>query len=76
MYEYALDGTTPDCSTLEEPALGNPIHVHRIGRLISQDIVNSVRERNSILAAMEARPTRILRWENSAPAMAVSVMSC
>jgi putative sugar O-methyltransferase len=56
MYEYALQR---DCSgllaTLEEPTLGNPIRVQRNGRLISQDIVNSVRERNSILATMEAK---------------------
>jgi putative sugar O-methyltransferase len=55
MYEYALgrdrSGLLASC---EEPTLGNPIRVHRNGRLISQDIVNSVRERNSVLAAMEA----------------------
>src|SRR5262249_4927134 len=35
-----------------EPELGNPIRVRRNGRLISQDIVNSARERNSILSAV------------------------
>jgi putative sugar O-methyltransferase len=55
MYEYALERDHSGLlATIEEPALGNPIQVHRDGRLISQDIVNSVRERNSILAAMEA----------------------
>jgi putative sugar O-methyltransferase len=39
---------------LDEPTLGNPIRVYRNGRLISQDIVNSLRERNSILAAIGA----------------------
>ena len=54
MYEYALERDRSGLlATLEEPALGNPIQVRRNGRLISQDIVNSVRERNSILAAME-----------------------
>jgi putative sugar O-methyltransferase len=54
MYEYALKRDRSGLlATLEEPTLGNPIRVHRNGRLISQDIVNSVRERNSILAAME-----------------------
>jgi putative sugar O-methyltransferase len=55
MYEYAV---RRDCSgllaSLEEPKLGNPIEVHRNGRLISQDLINSVRERNSIIAAIEA----------------------
>jgi putative sugar O-methyltransferase len=55
MHEYALHRDRSRLlATLEEPELGNPIRVRRNGRLISQDIVNSVRERNSILAAMEA----------------------
>jgi putative sugar O-methyltransferase len=55
MYEYALQRDRSRLlAMLEEPTLGNPIRVHRNGRLISQDIVNSVRERNSILAAMDA----------------------
>jgi len=55
MYEYALQRDRSGLlATLEEPTLGNPIRVRRNGRLISQDIVNSVRERSSILAAMEA----------------------
>jgi putative sugar O-methyltransferase len=54
MYEYALERDRSGLlATLEEPELGNPIHVRRNGRLISQDIVNSVRERNSILSAVE-----------------------
>jgi putative sugar O-methyltransferase len=55
MYEYALQRDRSGVlETLEEPTLGNPIRVHRNGRLISQDIVNSVRERNSILASTDA----------------------
>jgi putative sugar O-methyltransferase len=54
LYEYALRRDRFGLlATLEEPELGNPIRVHRNGRLISQDIVNSVRERNSILSAVE-----------------------
>jgi putative sugar O-methyltransferase len=53
MYEYALRRDRSGLlAILEEPTLGNPIRVLRNGKLISQDIVNSVRERNSILAAM------------------------
>jgi putative sugar O-methyltransferase len=53
MYEYALQRDRSGLiETLEEPTLGNPIRVHRNGRLISQDLVNSVRERNSILSAI------------------------
>ena len=55
MYEYALRRDRSGLlATLDEPTLGNPIGVHRNGRLISQDLVNSVRERNSIIGAMEA----------------------
>jgi putative sugar O-methyltransferase len=55
MYEYALRRDRSGLlATLDEPTLGNPIGVHRSGRLISQDLVNSVRERNSIIGAMEA----------------------
>jgi putative sugar O-methyltransferase len=55
MYEYALIRDRSGLlATLEEPALGNPIGVHRDGRLISQDLVNSMRERNAILAAIAA----------------------
>jgi putative sugar O-methyltransferase len=55
MYEYALRRDRSDLlATLEEPTLGNPIRVHRDGRLVSQDIVNAVRERNAILAALGA----------------------
>ena len=55
MYEYALERDRSGLlATLDEPTLGNPIGVHRNGRLISQDLVNSVRERNSIIGAMEA----------------------
>ena len=55
LFEYALQRDSSGLlATLEEPSLGNPIRVHRNGKLISQDIVNSIRERNSIVAAMEA----------------------
>jgi putative sugar O-methyltransferase len=54
MYEYALERDGSGLlARLEEPELGNPIRVRRNGRLISQDIVNSVRERNSILSAVQ-----------------------
>jgi putative sugar O-methyltransferase len=54
MYEYALCRDRSGLlRELEEPKLGNPIRVYRNGKLISQDLVNSVRERNSILAGME-----------------------
>lgn len=33
---------------LEEPAIGNPIPVYLQGKLISQDVANSIRERNAI----------------------------
>jgi putative sugar O-methyltransferase len=55
MYRYAMKRDASGLlATLEEPKLGNPIRVYRNGKLISQDLVNSVRERNSILAAMGA----------------------
>jgi len=55
MYEYALRRDRSGLlATLDEPTLGNPIGVHRSGRLISQDLVNSVRERNSVIGAMKA----------------------
>jgi putative sugar O-methyltransferase len=54
-YEYSLRrdnaGVLP---RLQEPILGNPIRVHRDGSLISQDIINSVRERHSLMAARAA----------------------
>jgi putative sugar O-methyltransferase len=54
MYEYALCRDRSGLlRELEEPKLGNPIRVYRNDKLISQDLVNSVRERNSILAGME-----------------------
>ena len=54
MYEYALRRDRSGLlATLDEPTLGNPIGVRRSSRLISQDLVNSVRERNSIISAME-----------------------
>jgi len=62
LYEYALKMDPAGAlARLEEPELGNPIRVWRDGKLISQDLVNSVRERNAIVAALpgaEADPTR------------------
>jgi putative sugar O-methyltransferase len=53
LYEYALQRDRSGLlATLEEPILGNPIRVRRDGRLISQDLVNSVRERNAIVAGL------------------------
>ncbi len=54
LYEYALktDGSGV-LSRLEEPALGNPIQIRRDGRLVSQDLVNSVRERNVIVESSD-----------------------
>jgi putative sugar O-methyltransferase len=55
MFEYALHRDQSGLlETLEEPELGNPIRVHRGRKLISQDLVNSVRERNTVVAAMNA----------------------
>ena len=52
IFEYAASrDRTGLLLKIEEPTLGNPISVRRSGRLISQDIINSVRERNAILAA-------------------------
>jgi putative sugar O-methyltransferase len=38
---------------LSEPALGNPLRCVLAGRLISQDLANSIRERNVALSSME-----------------------
>src|SRR5262245_18093840 len=55
LYRYATElDNSGLIATLEEPKLGNPIRAYRNDKLISQDLVNSVRERNSILAAMGA----------------------
>jgi putative sugar O-methyltransferase len=40
--------------TLTEPAEGNPIRITLDGRAVSQDLANSVRERNAILAGAGA----------------------
>lgn len=47
-YGLATDGHGV-LARLEEPELGNPIRLRWRGRLISQDLVNSVRERNAIV---------------------------
>jgi putative sugar O-methyltransferase len=50
-FEYALQRDRSGLlTTVEEAELGNPLRVRRRGRLISQDVINSIRERNSILA--------------------------
>lgn len=55
MYEYARQrDSSALLAALDEPKLGNPIRVYRDGRLISQDLINSVRERNSIVSVMGA----------------------
>ncbi|HEY9721737.1 MAG TPA: putative sugar O-methyltransferase, partial [Oscillatoriaceae cyanobacterium] len=38
---------------LEEPELGNPIPIRLAGRRISQDLANSIRERNALLSLVE-----------------------
>jgi putative sugar O-methyltransferase len=47
--------TSPNGLTaaLEEPALGNPIPIRLGGRRISQDLANSIRERNAVLSRVE-----------------------
>jgi putative sugar O-methyltransferase len=39
---------------IEEPAIGNPIEIRRKGRLISQDLANSIREYHAILSLAPA----------------------
>jgi len=54
MYEYVLQRDRSGLlAKVEEPELGKPMSVRRNGRLISQDIVNSLRERNSIMSAVQ-----------------------
>jgi len=56
LYEYGLQA---DChgilTRLEEPETGNPIRIWRDGKLVSQDLVSSVLERNVILDALVIR---------------------
>jgi hypothetical protein len=55
LYEYGLKTDRHGVlARLEEPELGNPIRIWRQGRLISQDLINSVRERNAIVEALES----------------------
>lgn len=42
---------------LEEPLTGNPLRISRRGRLLSQDLAHSVRERNTILDCIDTGPT-------------------
>src|SRR5262245_22157882 len=54
MYEYVLQRDRSGLlAKVKEPELGKPMSVRRNGRLISQDIVNSLRERNSIMSAVQ-----------------------
>lgn len=40
--------------SVEEPEVGDPLRIHHRGRLISQDLANSVREANRLLAHLPA----------------------
>src|SRR5262245_6648621 len=54
LYEYGLASDRLDrLASLEEPELGRPIMVRRQGRLVSQDLVNSVREWTAIAEGLE-----------------------
>ena len=54
LYEYGLASDRSDrLASLEEPELGRPIMVRRQGRLVSQDLVNSVREWSAIAEGLE-----------------------
>ena len=58
LYEYVLKTDRHGVLTrLVEPELGNPIRVLRDGRLVSQDLVNSVRERHMIVEGLVATDT-------------------
>jgi putative sugar O-methyltransferase len=50
LWEHVLVGDrTGILNTLEEAEIGNPIRIHRHGRLISSDLAHSLRERNLLL---------------------------
>ena len=42
---------------VEEPEVGDPLRIHHRGRLISQDLANSVREANRLLARLPSGST-------------------
>ncbi len=51
LYEYAIQQDWSGIAKrVEEPSLGNPIKLCRRGKLISQDLANSIREYNAILS--------------------------
>ena len=52
LWEYALQQDWSGISgRVEEPEIGNPIRLYRRGKLITQDLANSIREYNAILGA-------------------------
>ena len=52
LWELAVDEDWAGLTTrLEESSVGNPIEIRRKGRMISQDLANSIREYNAILSA-------------------------
>jgi len=64
LWELALaTDRTGIAAGIQEPLIGNPIRIWRKGRLISQDLANSVREYNSML---EASPGMRLSPQNVA----------
>jgi putative sugar O-methyltransferase len=59
LYEFVLQNDPSRVlRRLEEPSLGDPIRVWRNNRLISQDLANSVWERNTILSCLPSRGRR------------------
>ena len=59
LHEYVLRSDREGVlAQLEEPELGNPIRIRRDGRMISQDLANSVRERNAIVDALDVSYTQ------------------
>jgi len=51
VWDYA-SRTCPSLQQLTEPETGNPLRLHRQGRLISQDLANSALEAQSILGGL------------------------
>ena len=51
IWDYA-SRTCPFLDQLAEPEIGNPVRLHRKGRLISQDLANSALEAQSILGGL------------------------
>ena len=42
---------------VEEPEVGDPLRIHHRGRLVSQDLANSVREANRLVAHLPSGST-------------------